>query len=303
MPATSDLGDSVQLGFTVKLKDPLTGAETLTNATVTLVVTKPDGSTTNPAITNLATGKYGATVAPDQPGEWLFKWAATGAATTAEDGAFQVDPNLAATLYATVGELRLSLGDETRLALDAGQLEQALRAASRAVDDHCQRPGGKFWLDPAVTARTYRTEDPWCAWVDDVGSSTGLLVKTDNDGDGTFETTWAASDYQLEPLNASTNGTAFAWWRLLAVGTQTFPYPTYPRARPTLQVTARHGWSQIPDPVRTATLLLAARYYRRKDAVFGSEFGGADFGPIRITRQDSDVTMLLEPYRIPTGYR
>jgi len=48
--------------------------------------------------------------------------------------------------------------------------------------------------------------------------------------------------------------------------------------------------------------LLAARYYRRKDAVFGSELGGGDFGPIRITRQDSDVVALLQLYEIPTGF-
>lgn len=295
MASTYDIGDAVPLVYTI------TAA-----ATVVCTVTDPDGTTSTPATTQAGsppTVTYTATVGATKAGTWTARFVATGAVTDAEDILFYVAPSLTATQYATVPELRDSLGDATRRALDGGQLEQAIRAASRAVDDHCQRPGGKFWLDPTVTARTYRTDDPWCAWVDDIGSTTGLLVKTDGDGDGTYEVTWATTDYQLEPLNASTNGTAFAWWRLHAVGTQTFPYPTYPRARPTLQVTARHGWSQIPDPVRTATLLLAARYYRRKDAVFGSEFGGADFGPIRITRQDSDVTMLLEPYRIPTGYR
>lgn len=302
MPATYDLGDSVSLKFTVKLKDPVTGVETLTNATVALVVTKPDGTTTNPSITNNSTGIYTAAVAPDQAGEWLFKWTATGAATTAEDGAFIVEPNLAASLYATVAELRLSLGDQDRLALDSGQLEQAIRSASRAVDDWCSRPLRRFWLDPAATARTYRTRDLWCATVDDIGSASGVVVKTDTDNDGVFETTWTAGDFQLEPLNAAGNGGAYRYNRIVAVGDLTFPFPLGYGARPTLQVTARFGWSQVPEPVRVATSLLATRLYRRKDVPFGNEAGFGDFGPIRITRQDSDVVALLEPYKIPAGF-
>jgi hypothetical protein len=303
MPSTYDLGDSVSLKFTVKVKDPVTGVETLTNATVTLTLTAPDGTHPAASITNQSTGVYTAPVAPDQAGEWIYRWTATGAATTAEDGSFLVEPNLAGTLYATVGELREALKDDTALRLDAGKLEQRLRSASRAVDDWCSRPLHRFWLDPIPTSRTYRTRDLWCASVDDIGSTTGLVVKTDSDGDGVFETTWTIdTDFQLEPLNAAGNGGAYRWNRLVAVGSKTFPYPLGYGSRPTLQVTARHGWSQIPDPVREATLLKAIRLNRRPDAPFGNEAGGLEFGPIRITREDADVVGLLTPYRIPTGF-
>jgi len=303
MPATYDLGDSVLLTFTVKTL--VGGVLTLTNATVALTLTKPDGTNPAASVSNPSTGVYQATVAPDQAGEWTFRWVATGAATTAEDGAFLVEPNLAGTLYATVGELRASLGDDVRLALDPGQLEQALRSASRAVDDWCSRPGRKFYLDPVATVRTYRTREPYCATVDDIGSVTGLVVKTDADGDGTFETTWAIdTDFVLEPLNASANGGAYRWSQIVAVGAKTFPYPiAYGSGqRPTLQVTARHGWSQVPEPVRTATTLLATRLWRRKDVPFGNEGGFGDFGPVRITARDADVTSLLTPYQYLGGF-
>lgn len=299
MPATYDVGDSVLLTFTVKTL--VGGVLTLTDATVALVVTKPDGSTVIPSPTHPSTGVYTAVVGPDLPGEWTYRWVATGTATTAEDGAFLVEPNAAATLYATVAELRASIGDDVRQAADAGLLEQALRSASRAVDDYCGRPGRKFWLDATVSARAFRPDDPWCAWVDDFGTATGLVVKTDTSGDGTWATTWQASDYQLEPLNAAAGGGAYAYNRIVAVGNQFFPQ-VYGR-RPTLQVTARWGWSQVPDPVRTATTLLAARLFRRKDAVFGIDSGASfgDFGPIRITRSDADVMSLLAPYTLPVG--
>jgi hypothetical protein len=303
MPATYDLGDSVGLKFTVKAKDIVTGVETLTNATVTLVVTKPDGSTTSPSVTNASTGIYTAAVAPDQAGEWLYRWAATGAATTAEDGAFLVEPNLAGTLYATVAELRDSVGDSVNQRLDPNKLEQRLRAASRAIDNWCfgASSQNRFWLDPAVAARTYNPDDLLCARVDDIGSTSGLLVKTDADSDGVFETTWTVNvDFILEPVNAASNGGAYRFNQLRAVGSKTFPYAW--TGRPTLQVTARHGWSQIPDPVREATLLKAIRLNRRPDAPFGNELGGVDIGPIRITREDSDVMGLLSPYKIPAGF-
>jgi len=301
LPATYDLGDSVLLTFTVKIL--VGGVLTLTNATVALTLTAPDGTHPAASVSNTSTGIYQATVAPDQAGEWTFRWVATGAATTAEDGAFLVEPNLAGTLYATVGEMRAGLGDADRLALDPGQLEQALRSASRAVDDWCSRPLRRFWLDPVATIRTYVTRDLWCARVDDIGSSTGLVVKTDPAADGTFTETWTiGTDFQLEPLNAAGNGGAYAWTRIVAVGGRTFPYPLSYGQRPTLQVTARHGWSQVPDPVREATLLKAVRLYRRKDVPFGNEAGFGEFGPVRITREDSDVVALLQPYAIPTGF-
>jgi hypothetical protein len=289
------IGDAVPLVYTINA-----------TATVVLTVTDPDGVTSNP---NLVQGgappavTYSGAVLVTKAGAWLARFVATGTVTDAEEQQFLVEPTAAATLYASVGELRQALGDETRLALDAGQLTQALRSASRAVDDHCSRPLRRFWLDPTATIRTYRPTDTWCAWVDDIGSTTGLVVKTDTAGDGTWATIWTiGTDFQLEPLNAAANGGAYAFRKIVAIGSKTFPYPTgYGGQRPTLQVTARHGWSQVPDPVREATLLTAARLYRRKDAPFGVA-GFDDFGPVRITRQDSDVVALLGPYTIPTGF-
>jgi hypothetical protein len=291
-------GQPIRLSTTVR-----DVAGVLVNAgALTLTIVKPDGtSQAYNAPTNDGTGLYHQDIpAVDlaQFGYYAYAWVSTGSGAGVAPGGFDVvDPlPVAATLYATVPELRSSLADE-RMALDAGQLEQALRSASRAVDDYCSRPLRRFWLDPSATVRTYRPTDPWCATVDDIGSTTGLVVKTDSAGDGTWATTWTiGTDFQLEPLNAAANGGAYAYRKIVAIGTKTFPYPSgYGGQRPTLQVTARHGWSQVPDPVREATLLTAARLYRRKDAPFGVA-GFDDFGPVRITRQDSDVVALLAPY-------
>jgi hypothetical protein len=190
--------------------------------------------------------------------------------------------------YCTVAELREQFGD-TGTVLTAALLERAINAASRAIDRYC---GRRFWQDPTVQAKVYRPDDAYEADVDDISTTTGLIVKTDTTGDGTYATTWASTDYQLEPLNANTEATSYAWWTLVAIGEYLFPI--HPR-RTTLQLTAKFGWSAVPDAVNEACLLRAAALFKRREAVFGvAGFNG--FGEVRITRRDPDVIELLHPF-------
>jgi hypothetical protein len=57
-----------------------------------------------------------------------------------------------------------------------------------------------------------------------------------------------------------------------------------------------------PAPVRQATLILAAKYWKRKDASFGVA-GSAEFGSeVRILAGDLDAERLLAPYRTTWGF-
>lgn len=277
-----DLGDQPRLTFTTQV------GGTPTDATVTLTVTRPDGSSPlpAPAVQHLATGSYAAVVRADQAGVWTWTWTATGTVTDSDTGTFTVNP----TLYATVAELRAELADATA-SLDATQLQAALRAASRATDQWC---GRRFWQDPAPLPRRYRPCDPLILRVADIATQTGLVVAGDSAGDGSYADHWAAADWELEPLNADAGGGAYCWTRIVAVGSRGF----FAAVRPSVQVTARWGWSQVPDPVREATLLKAVGLYKRRDAPFGVA-GFGEFGAVRITRQDPDVAALLAPYQLP----
>lgn len=192
--------------------------------------------------------------------------------------------------YCTLAELRTHLGD-TNTELSTELLERAINVTSRAIDKFC---GRRFWLDTTVESRVYRPDHPFEAWVDDIGTTTGLVVKTDTTGDGTWATTWDAADYQLEPLNADMADAAYAWWRIVAVDDKTFPVDDY---RTTLQVTAKFGWSAVPDEIAEACLLRASAVFKRKDSPMGFSNVG-EFGPVRISRQmDPDVAALLSPYQ------
>ncbi len=193
--------------------------------------------------------------------------------------------------YCTVADVRGQLSDKDAR-VDDVIVERAINATSRAVEDWC---GRRFWQDASVQVRVYRPEESCSALVDDISTATGLLVKTDTGNDGTYETTWTLdADYQLEPLNASADGGAYAWPELVVIGSKRFPISR--SRRPTLQVTAKFGWSAIPAQVEQAAVLRATAIFKRKESPQGIA-GFGDFGAIRITRQDPDVVALLSPFQ------
>ena len=75
------------------------------------------------------------------------------------------------------------------------ELFQLLLAVSGAVDGYCNR---RFY--PLTATRTFDGPADVLLPVPDLLSVTSL--KSDDDDDGTYETAWAATDYQLLPLNA-----------------------------------------------------------------------------------------------------
>ncbi len=129
---------------------------------------------------------------------------------------------------------------------------------------------------------------------DDISTLTGLILKTDTSGDGTFDTTWASSDVQSEPLNNLAKGRAV--FNLRAVGDYLFP--VYGDGLASLEVTANWGWPAVPDAVKQSTLMYSARLYSRKASPLGV-IGVGDFGPVRISRSDPDIAHLLMDYRRP----
>jgi hypothetical protein len=194
----------------------------------------------------------------------------------------------------TVPELRLALGDPpARPAADQGLLEQSCRAASLAVGRYTNR---RFWRDPVAKVRRFRPVDTCEIWLRaDISSTTGLVVETDDTGAGSWTTWTIGTDFDPEPLDADQLGEPFAYTTLRVVGSKRFPLRSGV-TRPSLRVTARWGWSEVPADVRAAALIIAQRLYRRKDTPFGSE-GFADFGAMRIVRSDPDIQALLDPLR------
>lgn len=201
----------------------------------------------------------------------------------------------AGAVYATATELGAfiaSVNNESSIDVTHRQVEltSACTAASRSVDQHCGRP---FWDAESATARTYAASDCGLIDVADFSTTTGLVVKTDTSGDGTYETTWASTDYQVEPADGVWNGdTGWPFWKLRAIQSRTFPTSK----QRLVEVTAQWGWAAVPGPVTQATLILAHRLYRRAETPEGVA-GFGEFGVVRLGQRDTDVASLLAPYR------
>jgi len=188
--------------------------------------------------------------------------------------------------YVALSELKSALGITS--STDDAFLNLAIDASETAINDLC---GRKFTADSAATARIYRAQ-PYICVSDDISTLTGLIVKTDTNGDGTFNQTWASSDYQVEPLNNLVKGRSVN--NLRAVGDYLFP--VYGDGLASVEVTAKWGWPAVPTPIEQATLMMASRLYGRKASPMGV-IGVGDFGPVRISRSDPDVAHMLMDYR------
>jgi hypothetical protein len=195
--------------------------------------------------------------------------------------------------YATLAELKQFVSIPAADTADDTTLQLALDSASQQVDAFCDRT---FTVDGTPTTRLYSATDQGRLEVDPIGTLTGLVVKTDDNDDGTFETTWVRdTDFRLEPTNAAAGGDP--WTRLIALGPRLFPRLQY---RPGVSVTAAFGWpgGVAPAAVKHAALLQASRTWKRKDAPFGVA-GSVEFGSeVRLlAKLDPDVESLLRPYR------
>ena len=188
-------------------------------------------------------------------------------------------------VYATTGELKTRLGITD--AVDDITLGAVLEAVSRGIDMHC---GRFFYKTAAATVRYYTPQDDDEVSIADCVSLTA--VATDADGDRTYEDTWAATDYDLLPENASTDGQPYT---LLATSPNSnYDFPV--GVRKGLKLTGTWGWPDVPPPIHEACLIQAARVFKRKDAPFGIA-GSPELGQMRLGRLDPDVLWLLDAFR------
>lgn len=187
--------------------------------------------------------------------------------------------------YATVAQYKAwvyvaDTDDDTQIAV-------ALTAASRAIDQFCNRQFGT--VTPAA-ARTftwygdYATARPLLI-VDDVQTVTSLVVATDRDGDAVYEDTLTiADDFTMWPADSPVDGKP--WTGILLR-----PGVTWPNKPDTVQVTALWGWTSVPTPVTQACLLQADVIMKRRNQGLGQDYTTTS------RYLDRDVQQILRPFQ------
>lgn len=159
----------------------------------------------------------------------------------------------------------------------------AVTAASRAIDDHCNRQFGKL---AAAAAWTYPAQYRWRTglWVvaiDDLMTQTDFAVEVSGTPIGT--------DFRLEPSNAAAKGEP--WTRLVILSTAV----QQPIGDPDeVEVTGIWGWTAVPAPVKLATKLQANRFASRRDSPLGVTGSADTGGEMRLlAKVDPDLKVAL----------
>lgn len=238
---------------------------------VTLVVTDPLGVATTynyptpSTITRNGAGDYEKEIPCATAGTWAYVWTGTGAASDIDAGTWNVTTAPASDLYCTPEQLKSLTGIADTL--DDREILGVCRSVSRWIDGHCDRVFARRTATMQIdTCGPYSLKTP------DLVSVTTL--KTDDDADGTFETTWSTTDYELQPVNAAVEVEPQPYTSLAAVGSRLFPVRYYPTGRPPrAQIVGVFGWPSLPSGVSTAAGLLAADYL----AAGGMKFGVMGF--------------------------
>jgi len=186
----------------------------------------------------------------------------------------------------------MSISDNT----DNDLLEDLIESASRSIDRIANR---RFYLDSVASARLYRAYSDIFVYIDDLGTTTDLVVKTDSNGNGSYAKTLTLNqDYILDPLTAPSLSRPYTQLTMVS-NTETWPiFPglTQNGLRPGVQVTARWGWPSVPDDINMACLILTADLYKRKDAP-GGILGLGDLGVVRMSPLGRDVTAMVRAYK------
>lgn len=204
---------------------------------------------------------------------------------------------MAGTQYVDKADLKAYLG-LSGSGQDAN-IDNAINGASRLIDAFC---GRHFYQDNAVRTEYYTPTNFVEISVNDISTTTGLIVKLDTTDNGTYDTTLTINtDFVLLPVNPRIN-------KIADGNTYYFPYtdiqilPTRsserfdPLIKNNISVTAKFGFTVIPEAIAQATLIQATRLWKRKDTPF-NVFGNEQTGTQELfSKFDPDAKELIKGY-------
>jgi len=194
------------------------------------------------------------------------------------------------TLYASSSDIKAAL--RITDSVDDSLIAVAGSAASDLIDRHCERTFGTV-----SATRYFAPADNYLLPVDDL-AGTAITVYSSTAANGTYDTTWTAADYQMEPSTSA--GITVPYTRIRAVGNYLFPFAD---GENTVKITGVYGWPSVPPAIVQAAIIQASRLFKRFDSPLGVA-GVSDIGVMRVSRGlDPDVAQLVAPFKRIGGIR
>lgn len=171
--------------------------------------------------------------------------------------------------YAEVDEFKATMARGVTMSdSNIAAIERALTTASRRIEK--ATGWSRFWKDSTVQVRTFRPDysGELCVPIG-IASASGLVVKTDPDANGTYDTTWTSgTHFTLQPSDALTDG--WPYTSLDVIGSSGYYFPGAYDGRDTVQITAIFGWPEVPAEVKEACILEATTIWKSPEAPFGA---------------------------------
>jgi hypothetical protein len=125
--------------------------------------------------------------------------------------------------------------------------------------------------------------------IDDVADTTGLLVDMDSTGNGDYTNNTTA--FRVGPPNAPSRDLPYS---RIIFNSGVFP-PVYESS---VRVTAKWGWTAIPNTIRNANLLQASRFLARRDSPYGIAGSPQMGNELRLlAKLDPDVALMVGAFR------
>lgn len=166
-------------------------------------------------------------------------------------------------------DLTADIGDDT-------VIEALIESSSRFIDGECVR---HFYKSATDETRYYTATDPAFIRVDDLVSVTALYTDY---GDRTYPNTWAATDFDLWPYNASADGRPYVQIVVTPGGAYWFPAGTAKGVK----VTGIFGYPAIPAQIKDACVMISLSAYKRRFGENLSSISTVTAGGVVITPQD-----------------
>lgn len=196
--------------------------------------------------------------------------------------------------YATLAEFKSAIGIGTADTTDDTALQSVLDATDALIDLYTDRKQG---FGTASETRYYTAQDYSYVLTDDLVSVTTL--QTDDNGDGTYETTWTAgTDFVLAPGNAALDGWPYTEIDASVNWPRNFPRGVYRGVK----VIGVFGWPSVPNAVKQAAIIQAGAVWSSRTSPFGV-IGSQDLGGIlrQARALHPEAQVLLEAYRKREG--
>jgi len=183
--------------------------------------------------------------------------------------------------YTTLADIKTFKRITSTDTTDDAVLERMVENASRLFDGETWR---RFYTTSSDETREYTARNTERVYTDDIVSITS--VKVDADGDRTYESTLASTDYDAMPNNYSERSEPMTWLQVSPLGD--YPFPTHRRG---VQIIGKFGFcatASVPVDVKMAVEEIVVNVYSKR-------FGANTTGTATIT----GAGVVITPKDIP----